>query len=348
MAPPTVLDDHVQFRLPDPEGAWTAVRLDCDAAIAGSRTFSRVDGTWELRVPRPAVQRMEYRLTLTAPSGARTTVIDPGNPRTVATAFGDRSIMEMPGYAAPAWLRAPVADGSSRSFEIRGATPQPLPLRVWSPADREDREPLPMLVVHDGPEYDAFAAITTYSAALISAGRLPAHRVVLAAPVRRNIWYSASPTYLRLFQHALHDLGKRCAVDAPVVVMGASLGGLTSLLAGLRAGPGVGGVFAQSGSFFQTGHDDQESAFRYFGRIARAVRAVLDARHTEHPLRVGLTCGTLEENLRNNEDMAAALCRAGHDVSFAAVPDLHNYTAWRDALDPALTDLLQKCWFAQG
>jgi len=30
------------------------------------------------------------------------------------------------------------------------------------------------------------------------------------------------------------------------------------------------------------------------------------------------------------------------------VPDLHNYTAWRDSLDPALTDLLRKCWGTTG
>lgn len=95
-------------------------------------------------------------------------------------------------------------------------------------------------------------------------------------------------------------------------------------------------------------HNDDESGFRYFGRISRTVGAVLDARHTEHPLRVAMTCGALEGNLSNNEDMASALLRAGHDVVFSRVPDLHNYTAWRDSLDPALTDLLRKCWGATG
>ena len=39
--------------------------------------------------------------------------------------------------------------------------------------------------------------------------------------------------------------------------------------------------------------------------------------------------------------MAAALRRAGHDVTFETVPDLHNYTAWRDILDPALNTLAE-------
>ena len=57
-------------------------------------------------------------------------------------------------------------------------------------------------------------------------------------------------------------------------------------------------------------------------------------RHAEHPLTVGMSCGALEENAANNRDMAAALRRAGHDVTLREVPDLHNYTAWRDAPRP--------------
>ena len=110
------------------------------------------------------------------------------------------------------------------------------------------------------------------------------------------------------------------------------------------AAPRVGGVYSQSGSFFQVRHDDSESGYRYFGRISRLVQSVLDMRHAEHPLVVGMSCGALEENAANNRDMAAALRRAGHDVTLREVPDLHNYTAWRDALDPGLTDVLRRVW----
>jgi enterochelin esterase family protein len=46
--------------------------------------------------------------------------------------------------------------------------------------------------------------------------------------------------------------------------------------------------------------------------------------------------------------MAAALARAGHTVTHVEVPDLHNYTAWRDALDPHLTAVLRDCWLTRG
>ena len=179
----------------------------------------------------------------------------------------------------------------------------------------------------------------------MASGALPPHRVALAHPVIRDAWYSGSPQYLRTIAAAgLDGLEERYAVRGPVVVAGASLGGLTALLLGLLAAPRVGGVFSQSGSFFQVRHDDSESGYRYFGRISRLVQTVLDMRHADHPLVVGMTCGALEENVANNRDMASALRRAGHDVTLREVEDLHNYTAWRDSLDPTLTDVLRRVW----
>jgi hypothetical protein len=42
--------------------------------------------------------------------------------------------------------------------------------------------------------------------------------------------------------------------------------------------------------------------------------------------------------------MATALAESGHAVSFAEFRDAHNFTAWRDALDPHLTSVLADLW----
>ena len=102
------------------------------------------------------------------------------------------------------------------------------------------------------------------------------------------------------------------AVAGKVAVLGASLGGLTALLAGLHASREVGAVFSQSGSFFQVRHDDRHESvttFPHYWRIAQRVQAILDMRHTDRPLRIGLTCGALEENAPNNASMASALAQ---------------------------------------
>lgn len=344
MSAPRLLDDHVHFRFVPHDASVTGVRLDVDRAIAGPRDFAQDEEGWLLKLPRPAVQRFEYRIEV-ARGGGVETILDPDNPATTPTAFGERSVMEMPTYLPPWWLTAPAPEGSYDAMAVAGETPDDVPVTIWSPAGTRPRDPLPLLLVHDGPEYDVFSALSTYSSALIQAGRLPAHRLALAHPVLRDAWYSGSPQYLRtIASSGLDRIGERYAVCSPIVAMGASLGGLTALLVAMIDGPPIGGVFAQSGSFFQPLLDPQESGFPYFHRICERVRQILLAQHAGRVLRVGMTCGGLEENAGNNRLMAAALAGAGHVVTYTEVPDLHNFIAWRDALDPYLTDVLRDTW----
>jgi enterochelin esterase family protein len=130
-------------------------------------------------------------------------------------------------------------------------------------------------------------------------------------------------------------------ITRPVVGVGASLGALAMLHAQRRYPAGFGGLFLQSGSFFQPRYDRQESGFQRYLRIVRFTGRVL--RSADGPaVPVALTCGAVEENLANNRDMALVLRAQGYAVSFAEVPDAHNWTGWRDALDPHLTTLLQQ------
>jgi enterochelin esterase-like enzyme len=344
---PSVRGETIRFRVLGPDPDLLSVGLDCDPAVPGGREFDRQGAVWTLDLPRPRPEdlwRLEYRYRLQGVE-QDLLVLDPANPVEVETVFGERSVLELPGYAPPWWLSAPATEGHRVPFELPGEVIDPVPVTVWEPHGVSPSDPLPLLLAHDGPEYDRLAGLTRYSGALIEAGILPPHRVALAHPVLRDAWYSGSPQYLRTISRAgLERIRQLYAVRAPVVVMGASLGGLTSLLVGLIGDASIGGVFAQSGSFFQLRTDPMETGFRYFPRIVDRVREVLHARHTDKPLRVGLTCGVLEENAANNRAMAAALTRAGHEVTHAEVPDLHNYTAWRDALDPHLTRVLTDLW----
>jgi enterochelin esterase family protein len=53
-----------------------------------------------------------------------------------------------------------------------------------------------------------------------------------------------------------------------------------------------------------------------------------------------LTCGLIEENIENNRLRVKTLRGSGYPATLHEVPDMHNYTAWRDAFDPSLTELL--------
>jgi enterochelin esterase family protein len=76
----------------------------------------------------------------------------------------------------------------------------------------------------------------------------------------------------------------------------------------------------------------------------RFVRRVLRTGTFPEPAPVAMTCGAEEENVFNNRLMANALAAQGYDADLAEVPDMHNYTGWRDALDPHLTRLLAGLW----
>ena len=95
--PPKLLDDHVRFRLDLAEPAVTGVVLQCDRVVAGPREFRRDATGWVLDVPRPALHRLEYRFAV-ARGDEVEVVLDPANPVSVRTAFGDRSVLEPVSY----------------------------------------------------------------------------------------------------------------------------------------------------------------------------------------------------------------------------------------------------------
>jgi enterochelin esterase-like enzyme len=339
--------DVLAFRYADPDRRLAGVRLCPGASLPGCRLdFDHVDGEWRLRVPRPPAWRLEYLLELRHPDGGCELVCDPDNPSRVGGAFGDKSVVECAGYAEPDWLHLPAAPGSWRETtlaapSIRSRTPA----RIWSPELPTDR----VLVAHDGPEYDKFASIGRYSAASVAAGRVPPHHLVLLDPGDRDEWYSANPAYARAFatdvMPRLHaELG---LPTAPVVGMGASLGALAMLHTQRRYPTAFAGLFLQSGSFFLPRFDSHESAFRRYLRMVRFVGTVARAETHADPVDTVLTCGLAEENLHNNREMARALRRQGYPAELREVPDAHNFTAWRDALHPHLTQLLHTVWTAK-
>jgi enterochelin esterase-like enzyme len=329
------------FVVADPEHALTGVRLLPDAAVpAGLLDFSPDGDSWRLRLARPPLSRLEYLLELRYPDGGAKLGTDPANPRQAPGAFGPKSVLEFPGYAPPSWLAAEADPGRTDTFEV-AAPDRVIPVRTWSPGGAAAATPLPLLVAHDGPEYDALASLTRYVGAGVAGGWLPRMRVALLGPGQRNEWYSASPRYARaLCGSVLPDLAARLPTTTRIG-MGTSLGGLAMLHAHCRYPGSFDRLFLQSGSFFVPRLDGQERRFPYFGRITAFTARVRDGGFPDRPVPVVLTCGAIEENADNNRAMTATLSRHGYPAILHEVRDTHNYTAWRDAFDPYLTGLLQ-------
>ncbi|HEX9042429.1 MAG TPA: alpha/beta hydrolase-fold protein [Trebonia sp.] len=332
----------VTFRLADPEHRLAGVRLVQDVRIPGDRLgFHRGGDGWELVVERPPVTRMEYLLELRQQNGSVETVLDPGNPRQVAGAFGPKSVLEFPGYTPPRWLSAAAAPGKVTGLDVPVTTLDvPVSVRLWSPRDALREERLPLLVVHDGPEYDSLASLTRYLSAGTAGHWLPRLRAALLSPGPRNFWYSANPRYSQALCTAVLPAVTGRVATSLRVGMGTSLGGLAMLHAHCRYPDAFDALFLQSGSFFWPRFDSHEQRFPYYREIVGFVTEVHDGGLLPRPVPAVFTCGAIEENIENNRLMIKTLRDGGYPATLHEVPDMHNYTAWRDALDPHLTELL--------
>jgi enterochelin esterase family protein len=327
------------LRVADPDCALVGVSLQTELRLpAEVLEFHRAGECWELAFDPPPVSRLEYLLELRCADGGSKVSTDPANPNQVGSAFGPKSVLKFPGYESPAWLSARADSGVSRELDTGTA----IPARIWTPSGVGADEPLPLLLVHDGPEYDALASLTRYLGAGALGGWLPRLRAALLGPGARNSWYSASPRYTRMLaSHALPAIRTSVACTS-VIGMGTSLGALAMLHAYCGHPDSLDAMFLQSGSFFTPRLDSQERRFQYFRRITDFTASLQAGALPADPVPVVMTCGAVEENLANNRLMLAAFQSRGYPAALHEVPDLHNYTAWRDAFDPHLTGLLRR------
>lgn len=339
---------EISLHIDDPDETYTAVRLCSDLELPpGRREFARDDARWVLRLGDLPLKRLEYLIEIEHADGGRETIPDPVNPGRVTGVFGDKSELRLEGYADPWWLRTDHAAGEAATLTVPSrALKADVEVGIWSPEGHAG--PLPLLVANDGPEYEQLSKLTTYAAAVIGTHELKPFRVALIAPGhgQRDEWYSASAAYARaLTTEILPAVRREVAVEGRAVAMGASLGGLAMLHAHRRYPGNFAGLFLQSSSFFLPRFDAHESGFPRWQRIIRFVRGTIRTERTDDAIPIAITCGTCEENRHNNRLVADRLASQGHDVTFHLIGDTHNYTAWRDAFDPHLTDLLIRAWW---
>jgi enterochelin esterase family protein len=343
---PQIREDGVEFTLRDPKlrGAALLHELRRPRRL----TFERDGRDWRLELPRPDADRLEYLLELTGRNGRKSYGPDPTNPRRAPGPFGDKSVIEFPGYEPPEWTADDdAAEGTLRELPLVSARlRETLPALLWSPADTDPARPLPLLIVHDGPEYAKFSSLVHLLDHLVDFGEVPELRaLLLPPPPDRNEAYSASARYSNaLAAEILPAVAAHAPFDRPPVLLGASLGAVAALHAHFR-NPGIfGGLFLQSGSFFRKRFDNHESRFDRFGRITRFVGQVHGRAGFAPPIPTIVTCGTVEENLDNNVALVQALQRRRWPLREVWNRDAHNWIAWRDVLHPHLADLLLFAW----
>ncbi len=341
---PVVTADHVAFTYPDERRDLTGVRLEVDWVLGDlDPEFSWSDGVWSLQVPRPDAWRLEYQLT-TRVGRDYTWMCDPANPRRVPNPFGDKSEIRFPEYRQPGWLLTP-ADGPLRAVRTpKGRLQQPVPVRLWSPRGLSADTAAPLLLAHDGSDMADRGSLLSWATGV---SRDMPIRVGLLdpAPGLRDDWYAADPEYADHVADVVIPALTRQVLTGPVIGLGASLGALSMLTIQRRHPGAIGALALQSGSFFTRALDGQESHFAHFEQICRAVEHITAGPEPSsvgapRPVPVLITCGSIEENLANNREMATALRRQDHPVTLRVVPDAHTMIGWRDAWFPAVDELI--------
>jgi enterochelin esterase-like enzyme len=327
-APDPLARPHVRFAYRETGRRLARVQLAHEIPGLPFR-LTRRGRTWELVAPQPDVARLEYQFELIDEAGRSEWIVDPENPLRAAGPWGDKSVLELPGYEPPEWLTdEPVGTLEETSISSRILHAE-LPALLWSHPDAHAGSPL--LVALDGPEYAEYSSLVTLL------GRLPPLRAALIGPVDRDELYSASARHARaLADEILPALGR-----APLTIgLGASLGGLALLHTHRRHPESFDALFLQSGSFFRR-RDRHEAGFPRFERISRFVGSTL-TRKPERPIAITIACGTVEQNFASNVAMFEAVRRQGYDARFHEFRDGHNWVAWRDSLHPHLLRLLQR------
>jgi enterochelin esterase family protein len=196
-------------------------------------------------------------------------------------------------------------------------------------------QPVPLLFVWDGNDYYRRAKLTTVIDNLIAHGRIRPVAVAMLenGKAARFVEYACSEATLGAFQYEVLPLAQQHLRLCPPSeqsygVLGASMGGLMALYAGLRLSATFGQVFSQSGAFVLDGYE---------------MPVVSMVKHQPKvDLKIWLDWGQYEDLAACNRQMAALLKEKDYSVNYREYAGGHNYTMWRDDLWRGLEYLFGK------
>ncbi|RMG17622.1 MAG: enterochelin esterase [Planctomycetota bacterium] len=309
-----------------------------------SQEFRRIEGTdlWYLTVELRKKSRIEYKLLVEDHSGRRVLLRDRYNPLRAHDPFGANSVCATEGYERPEWTypHPESRAGRMESFSIHSkALGESRQVQVYRPARFREHRRYPLLVVHDGTDYQRYSAMKIVLDNLIHRLEIPPLIVAFSDPGDRLREYAADPRHNdHIALELLPLLEERYPLERRPLsrcLMGASFGAVASLSTAWRH-PGLfGKLLLQSGSFAFTdiGTHDRGPAFDPVVEFMNAFRKA-PGRPAE---RIFMSCGLYESLIYENRSLVPLLQDIGIDVRFERARDGHNWENWRDRLRSGLS-----------
>ncbi len=295
---------------------------------------------WVFTAPFDSTAYVEYAY-FTDPDDDKARLPDPFNPRRVPNGVGAHNhFFGMAGYRP-----TPLIQPTKNNHETRGKITRHTVRCEFLVQGKRDlwlyapptREPVPLLLVWDGWDYLRRAKVATMVDRLTAQGQMRPHAIAFFhnGGARRFLEYGTTEPTLFALQNvadvAREHLNLVDIVRQPgaYAVLGASLGGLMAMFAGLRLPSVFGTVISQAGAFDIAPFPDAPS-------LIRLIVAALP----RQPLNIWQDVGTLDWLLTGNRTFRDALRAKGYPVTYREYAAGHNYTAWRNALPEALTTML--------
>jgi glucan 1,4-alpha-glucosidase len=274
-------------------------------------------------------------------------ILDEANPNKLDNGVGgENSVFTMPAYQPTIWDKDDkisveptnpneVFDVSVppvlKEFEVDSKRFGKRAIKIYLPNGYESQAknaPFPVLYFQDGSEYAGRAKAVQTQQNLVKAGKIKPFIMVFIDPKDRTKEYWASDDYAEFLAKEVVP-----AIDAKYntiknregrAILGASLGGITSVWVGLKYPETFARIGGQSSSFWV----DNE-------RVVKEL-AKLDAEKTK--FRFYFDDGTLE-GVADSRRVNALLRGKGFPVVYLEGETGHNWTSWRDRLADAFVGL---------
>ncbi|MDC3378798.1 alpha/beta hydrolase-fold protein [Planctomycetota bacterium] len=308
-----------------------------------SQEFHRVEGTdlWHLTVDLRKESRIEYKLLLDY-GDRRALIRDPLNPLRAIDPYGANSVCATFGYERPSWTwpSEETRPGRMDTFVIHSeAFGDERHIQVYRPARFRPSCRYPLLVVHDGTDYQRFSTIKIVLDNLIHALEIPPMIVCFTNPGDRLYEYAADPRHAdHIVNEILPVLDDLYPLEERLLsrcLMGASFGAVASLSTAWRHPNAFGKLLLQSGSFAFTDIGTHERG-RAFDPVVEFMNEFRKA-PGKPAEKIYLSCGIYESLIYENRSMVPLLQDCGVDIRFEEARDGHNWENWRDRLRNGLS-----------
>ncbi len=270
--------------------------------------------------------RVEYKLIVDGKW-----ILDPLNPNKVDNGVGgENSFFTMPEYQPTSWDKK--IDGlptTIETLEVDSKIYGKRAVQVYVPFIKSDGpKEFPVLYLQDGTDYINRAKAVEIQQNLVAAGKVQPFIMVFIDYKDRMKEYWASDDYAKFLATEVVPAidAKYKTVKSPDGrgVLGASLGGITSVHTAIKYPEIFGRVGGQSSSFWI----DNE-------RVVKELNA-LDA--AKNKFRFYFDVGTLE-GAETNRRAVEILRKKGFNVAYEERETGHNWTSWRDRLADAFIAL---------